>query len=206
MDVYKKYFEATDWLVAQARRYGVTIDFDGGHFGLNEDIKLDYIGYGTGSGNENVQMVSNVLLKIGYTSPMQFYNWAMANTKCDNVIVLIFTKGSGVSYAMAYGNGMNSELYFTEGVMIYERYSNGLELLPATIAHELLHVFGAWDLYETFRQTRRAEELARIHFPNSIMLRIAYNINDLIVDQLTAWRIGWNTNPEPWYNNLNPDR
>ena len=57
----------------------------------------------------------------------------------------------------------------------------------------------------TFRQQfREMESLAREHFSNSIMHRVDFSINNLSIDPLTAWRIGWNKTPEPWFYALNP--
>ena len=90
-----------------------------------------------------------------------------------------------------------------EGIMIYDHSEDG-ETPSSGIAHEILHLFGAWDLYENYMQSKAIEELALYLFPNSIMLRISQNINELIIDPVTAWLIGWNKNPESWYEAFNP--
>ena len=206
IDVFNKYHEALDWLKRQASNYNVKVNFEGGDFGLNDDIKLDYIEVGRAAGNENVMMVSTVLQKIGYLNSLSFYNWAM-DKGYDNTLVLIFAKDSGIGYAMSYETtAMNKDLYYVEGILLYKNYLNGRELAAASIAHEILHNFGAWDLYATFQQSRHIEEMARMFFQNSIMHRVAYNINELDIDPVTAWRIGWNNNPESWYYNFNPHR
>jgi hypothetical protein len=129
------------------------------------------------------------------------------NTECKNALVLIFVKGKGTGYAMAYETAdMDKALYFAEGVVLYERYLNDAVLAASSIAHEILHLFGAWDLYKTFQQTQDREDKARKQFPDSIMLRTSYNINELDIDEVTAWRIGWNPNPQPWYDGFDPTK
>ena len=205
LQVYNKLYRTQNWLIAQARRYNVWLNFEGGNFGLDRDIKLNHIDYGTGSGREDVNVVTTVLRAIGYSNSLSFYNWALNNSNSSNVIVLVFVKGAGTSYAIPYNDPrIDSELYYLEGAVIYSHYSNGLELYDATIAHEILHLFGAWDIYETFMQTRDREESARRLFPNSIMLRIAQNIDTLEVDELTAWLIGWHNEAKDWYEWFNP--
>ena len=203
---FSKYYEAADWLRDQALNYNVTVNFSGGNFGLNADIKLDY-SYGTGSGNEDVSIVSTVLKKIGYRDSLSFYNYVINNTNCNNALVLVAAKGMGRSYAIACEFGTEDllyrELHFVEGIMLYEFNEDG-EAPSSGIAHEILHLFGAWDLYENFMQSKAIEELALYLFPNSIMLRISQNINELIIDPVTAWLIGWNKNPEAWYDAFNP--
>ena len=68
------------------------------------------------------------------------------------------------------------------------------------MAHELLHIFGAWDMYETFRVTKAQMDVASRLYPNSVMLRTSYNPYELTIDPVTGWRIGWCDKPD---NSLN---
>ena len=92
IDWFEKYYEAVNWIKNQALNYNVTVNFKGGNFGLNADIKLDY-NYGTGSGNEDVTIVSTVLQKVGYKDSLSFYDFVTNNTDCNNALVLIAAKG-----------------------------------------------------------------------------------------------------------------
>ena len=58
----------------------------------------------------------------------------------------------------------------------------------STVRHELLHLFGAEDLY--FHP--EIESAAERHFPDSVML---HSNKDAVVDPLTAWLIGWTAEP-----------
>ena len=206
--INNKYHEALDWLKNQARKYNVGVNFEGGLFGFDADIKLNDIVYWSGSGLENPfdsRIVSRVLKQIGYRDGLSFYDWAKQNKKVDNSLVLIFIKGRGTSYALQYPKGGNKDLFFTEGVALYERYYGvDMELTSASIAHEILHLFGAWDLFRTYEQAQDREDKARQMFSNSIMLRVSNIINELYVDEVTAWLVGWKSDPEPWYEWFNP--
>ena len=199
MQIFNKLHNANKWITNQALKYNKKISFTGGNFGLKEDIKLDYIKYGTGTRNEDINLITTVLRKIGYAGSLSYYEWAVNTTNCDNTFVLIFVKGKGVNYALAYEDEkMNKERYFVEGCVLYSHFSNGILLNESSIAHEILHLFGARDLYETFRQKSDSEEMAR-RFHNSIMHKNLHNINDLIIDELTAFLIGWHNRPKNWY-------
>lgn len=62
------------------------------------------------------------------------------------------------------------------------------ESLPGTIVHELLHLYGAIDLY----YPDYVEEMAKKYCPYSIMLSQYYHD----IDSLTSYLIGWNNNPD----------
>jgi hypothetical protein len=204
-NILKQVYDAEKWLQQQAAKWNVTVRYQGGTFGLEKDIVLSNLQFGAGRNNEKTTYVSEVLKKVGYKSPLDFSNWAQNTAKCKNSLVLIFAKGSGTGYSMAYqSNAMNKELYYVEGSILYEKYSDGQYLATASIAHEILHLFGAWDFYETFKQSKKNENKAKQLFPNSVMLRVSYNINSLMIDEITAWLIGWNKNPKSWYDSLNP--
>ena len=59
------------------------------------------------------------------------------------------------------------------------------------MAHEILHQFGAWDLYFGERQTKESAAKAKELYPNSVMINTYKNKSELEIDRLTAWRIGW---------------
>jgi hypothetical protein len=198
--------EGQKWISAQALKNSISVEFnESGSFGLNKDIKLSRIERGTASGNESVDWVSKVFYTIGYKSIFDFDSWIKKNTKADNYQVIIFVKGKGNGYAMAYSTEMKKDKFYVEGAVLYEKYNGGTKLASSSIAHEILHLYGAWDLYKTFNQTEGNEERARALFPNSIMLRTSYNINELNIDNLTAWLIGWNNNPKEWYETFRPE-
>ncbi len=203
-EVLKKVSESQNWLTKQAKKYGTKLSFQNGNFGLDKDILLDEVTRGTGSGNESVDWGSKVFKKIGYKSSYAFYEWVLKNTKCKNTHYIVFVKGEGRGYAMPISTEMDKELYFMEGAVLYENYSIGYPLLSSAISHEILHTYSAWDLYETYAQTKENEEKAKKIYPNSVMLRTANNHDELVVDELTAWLVGWNKIPKKNFNIFRP--
>jgi len=204
LNIYKLLKESQSWIQKQAQKYNCAVAFEGGNYGLKEDIKLPYIERGTASGKESTDWVSKVLYKVGYKSTLDLYKWVKAYTSCENLQVIIFVKGEGNGYAMACSTEMDKEKYFVEGAVLYEKYNGGGKLAASSIAHEVMHLYGAWDLYKTFSQTQDREDKARQLFPNSIMLRTSYDADELEVDALTAWLIGWNKEPKDWYEWFRP--
>lgn len=184
--------DAQRWLSNEARKYDSEATFETGNFGLDQDIVLNQIPDGDGSGDENVDWVTTVLKTIGYTSPKEFNDWVHSKTQCQHAVVLIYANGIGTSYAMAYGKGMSERKYFVEGCVLFKQYTNKKDLYAATIAHEILHLYGAWDLYATFSQGGDREAEAKKRYPNDIMLRVTPNVGNLNIGPLTAWLVGLN--------------
>lgn len=198
--------DGNKFLQTEASKYKVGLHFEYGTFGMEKDIKFDFIEKGTGSGKERVDWVSATLSKVGYKSPTQFKNWVLKNTQAKNFHVVIIAKGQGRSYAIPVTNLQgNAEKYYVEGVLLYEKnFKTGNNLSIGTAVHESLHLYGAWDLYETYKQTKEKADAARKRFPKSIMVTLLSDIKRQDVDELTAWLIGWNTEEKDWYEWFNP--
>ena len=160
-------------------------------YGRWRNIKLNELPAGTGSGNENVEMVHLISGKLGFDSPQQWHE----QFSDDQFVVILFLKRDGVSYAIPQETGLDSR-YNIEGIVLYDNFEPDIPNCATCMAHELLHVFGAWDMYESFQITKEQMDLASQIYPNSIMLRTSYNPEELTMDPVTCWRIGWCSKPE----------
>ena len=128
-----------------------------------------YLPAGTRSGNENVEMVHLISEALGFTSP---HAWRNQFTE-SQFATLMFLKRDGASYAIPQETGLDSR-YDIEGAVLYNNFEPGVPCATC-MAHELLHVFGAWDMYETFQITKEQMDVASQLYPNSVMLRTSYN-------------------------------
>ena len=191
--------EAEDWLVAQARDYGKEVSFQNGVYGIEKPLIYDNIVSGNGVGDEPVNLISELMPKIGYKNGLEFVDWVNSNTDCTGCMVLLVANKPGRGYSMAYNDAYDRTLYFLEGTMLYTSYSEGVPDCAAGIAHEMCHLFGADDLYATFIQTKENEDRARELFPDDIMLAVSYDINEKKIDRLTAWLVGLTDEMEEWY-------
>ena len=191
--------EAEDWLMEQAKVYGKEVTFVNATAGLDTPLLFDEIVSGNGVGDEPVDLVSKVMNKLGYNNGIEYIQWLNDSIDCDGGLVLIAANKPGRGYSMAYKDTFDPWMYFLEGTMLYTSYEEGVPDCAAGIAHEMCHLFGAEDLYATFVQTAENEARARELFPDDIMLRVSYDINELKIDKLTAWLIGLTDEMEDWY-------
>jgi len=77
---------------------------------------------------------------------------------------------------------------------------------PAIIAHEFLHLFGAWDLYlspfDNHKKTARQKTLAMKEFPNEIMAFAYRGLDSLEISPITRYLIGWDRQLDDHYKQL----
>ena len=115
--------------------------------------------------------------------------------------VLFFVKSNSRSHALNYWSNEKVDI-----AVVYCRSTIGSITDNFVISHELLHQFGAWDLYYgTPQSLEKAQEAARL-YPYSIMINTYRNKHLLEVDELTAWRVGWNLVEKEEYLRFKPVR
>lgn len=197
--------EAEQWLQEQAQRYNKTVTFHNGCYGSSESVPYD-VRPGARKGTESTDVIEGVMKTMGYQTTLDFVDWVKQEYGFNNCLVLVVADKTGVSYAIGYRNDYDKEKYYLEGAVLFTQDPDGGGLIPASIAHEMCHVFGAEDLYETFQQTKENEQLARKLYPDDIMLRISYDINELIIDEMTAWFVGLNDVEKSWYRKFSVEK
>jgi hypothetical protein len=79
---------------------------------------------------------------------------------------------------------------------------------PSIIAQNILHLFGAADLYKTqYRRNEKKIAVAREHFPNDIMQDVyAKSLSKIEIGELTQYLIGWGQKLKPEYQPLLTDK
>lgn len=198
--------EAQEFLKKEAKRYGKNVEFSNSFIGNDaKPIIVKDIETGQGRGNERVDWVSFLLNDMN-SSPLEFFKDIKKQYQVDHVLVTIIANQLGRGYAFAYEPHFDKEKYFLEGVMQYVGYENGQKNCSASYAHEYLHLFGAWDLYQTFQTTKEQENFARKLYPDDIMLATSYDIYSKKIDSLTAYLVGLHTNYHSFFDKFEPKR
>jgi hypothetical protein len=208
--IMKKDREAMDWIIQQAKAYGKKTTYETGlYFKDKEDFKL--------SNKLNLTFeelsksrpavdstVLNVLKTKGFKSVKQFTDYIVKTKGCKGGVILkLFVKGIGFCHAAStFNTDLNQDRL--EVAVLCEKHSATMELYPASIAHETLHLFGAWDLYNVLGNSAGIEAMAKEKFSNSIMLHTTSKINNHIIDELTAWRVGLSNIKKDWYMDFLP--
>lgn len=108
----------------------------------------------------------------------------------DNVLICLHVNKSALSYNLAYYDNVHAK-FNAERMVCFARYPDGRETAAATYAHEVLHLFGAGDLYFPYDATPARKLRAAKLFPNDVMYRVDYNMTELNIGPFTAFRVGW---------------
>ena len=187
--------EAERWIEQQAAKYGKNVEFVNGTTGLEgetihastpKDVDCpDCTGtdgnYYLGLANEhfNIEELLYTKNEVG----------------CDKAALLVIVDANGRSFSGWNGKGNE----FMGTAVVYG--DDGLELKSGIVAHELLHLFGADDLYAPM-QNEEAVAFLREHYPNEVMFQDHASADTLTVSPYTAWRIGWTDEKEDWFDKI----
>lgn len=195
---FKEFERGQKWIADQALGYGKEIQFDNNSFFFDnrEVIYVDAINRGENSPSE---IVRKIVHKRGYRSFEEFLERNRYDESIEKLKIVLFVKSKGRSHAYQRRSINNVDI-----AVIYCQSTYGLRTDRFVMAHEILHQFGAWDLYFGESQTKKTAAKAMELYPNSIMINTHKNKSDLEVDRLTAWRVGWYGHEEE-FDQFNPD-
>lgn len=196
MDLFKQMRDAESWLEWKAKEYGKTARFVNGVHGLFEPFETDIVpDYDSGKARSGI--ATKYLSQAG--CPLNGYkDWVKKNSGCDQSLVFVIANKEGRGYAspIASGGSDNSP----EGAILYHSYNN--PLYAGCIIHEILHLFGAVDLYHTCDQSEANDQKMEKMYPKEVMHRPYNPLKELQMSPLTAWLVGLTDKQEDWFKDF----
>jgi hypothetical protein len=178
-DVMTKVNNAENWLKSKALEYGKTVNFS--NFTYGKDVLVQFP-TPEGWSNRGTHFAPFFALQKFDDSPMGIINFAKSKG-CEQVVVLFITNGEGRSYAMdnytSNSNVLDYDLIFAKNNVANE----------AQIAHEMLHLFGAVDLYPLQSQTSEKQSMLS-NYRMDIMANVSNNLSVTQFSSFTAWSVG----------------
>jgi hypothetical protein len=176
------------WYKQQAKNY----DIDG----LTFNTRYFFLRSPKGLGREWIRKreffdyASKLLAnQLGYRSLHDFVD-SMRRENPDDAVAMVFhSNAQARSYAASCPKTTNSNCKF-EYVMLTEKMNNSASswATTQTQSHEILHLFGAADLYNI--------EGAKNYAVTDVMNYYSKELKYASISPLTAWSIGWNELPE----------
>ncbi len=199
----KSVLPALDFVEKEANLFDVELDFEVWRFSsdFSEDLNLKY------SGTVNPDLLNGATTKdlmlqtaqiLGYSNDMAL-RWALMEKSGGIEIIPVFILNKeGVSYAQ--NTYMVSSVKYAEHAVVFSDNTNGLGERAYAVAHEILHLYGAEDLYMPEPRYNLALEL----YPYDIMLIKSKDFDKAKVDSFTAYTLGWKRKPKicnnpQWY-------
>lgn len=193
-----------EWLKKQARSWKQSpISFQQISIGLEQDVLVPEIVHARSIKQINrlkIHWATYALHAAGIKNTYNFYDSLKKKYQVDNIVILVFANKEGRSYAQPTTADFKNE-GFVEGAVIYKNYYDNISpLSAATIMHEMLHLYGSWDMYQSDERSYDLQRRVNSAFQNSIMIdTYKGDIKTFNIDQLTSWRIGWTKTYWPWY-------
>ena len=171
---------STDFIMDEAERYGVPLSLSTQYFEASIPYEFD------GSDLSNIDLswywylVKNYFHKDDMVSMHDAYEERFG--KDNTPFLFVFnTPSRNITYS--------ADLLFPNWLEEFSVYYGQQELRDNMIVLELLHQYGAVDLYDL--SSEGIEELSEQIFPDSVMLRQ----KGTEIDELTAYLIGWIDDP-----------
>lgn len=199
-----KFHPGIDWLCQQASYWGVHLEYTAGYYCTDSTVTCRYNGLvGDFNGNLNNDILEQAAASLGFTSKEEMHLSMQEWSGKEQVAYVVIANKEGRSYAMMdwYNDGYDVMEY----CVLFAKPSYVGDLVydcpPATVAHEVLHLFGAEDYYAEGTQNVQRSQLASSYFYNDLMLNIYYDISYNTVGAYTAYTVGWtDTTPAVCYN------
>lgn len=179
--------EARDYMLDCAAPYGVDLSMElvWADIGFNKKLPI-------ASGNADWAL--QAFDGTGWKDTADYVQSVLKDKKWDNLYITFHFNYYGRSFCVPCtdkDSKKGDRDYYEAGVAFYGHKEEGaFYACPSVYLHELLHAYGAKDLYkETLSQ--KGEDVAKLLFPQDIMRVEPANIEACTVDVFTAKLIGW---------------
>ncbi len=192
-DVKEMVTEAGDYIVTQGQNYGVT-DLCFEYLWTDTRLDISAPDYLTGA-----TWAVDAFEDSCYGDFDGFAQSTTINADWDNVFFMFHFNCHGRSFSIPCDRnvGEDSKYYYENCVLFYSLPEDGEYFAcPAVYMHELLHLFGAADLYSGTVSDKGAA-LAKLYFEHDIMLYEPTDITDCYIGDLTAKLLGWTEGLSP---------
>lgn len=165
---YKCMRNATAWLEKEAKRYGARLKINCVHLETSVSERAD--------ARKGFELLKNYF----HTSSMQkLHTYYEQSLNVDEIPIIIAFEREGRSFAYKQCS-CQKETVQEQTVIFFNKNSRWM---AETIAHELLHQFGAADYY----YPDSVKAIARRYFGKSLML----DLDSPVLDDLSAYVVGW---------------
>jgi len=180
--------QAVNFIKGSAASYNIDVTIDQESVGFETGI--EYPGIIPVDMFENVYWSEKAFKAMGFLNGNEIVKDIRKRTKAQQVALVFHVNKLGRSYNISYCFKCDS-IFYAERAVMFNRYDGNILTYSSSYAHEILHCFGAGELYFPFDSTKERYELAKNYFCEDVMFRVDSDINRLSIGEYTAYRIGW---------------
>ena len=181
--------KALDFLSAECASYGAQVEFTASDITYSPRLSTSEK---VPSDMENTIWIDLLFGKTVFGSLQGYVNDQFDTASYDNYCVLIHINKQGRCYSL-YCDRANYDwqFYNCERAVIYHTDDTSYVYCdyPAVYAHEILHLFGATDLYGEY-VSDEAASIIEHYFPNDIMHSVGSDLGFFAVSPYTAYASG----------------
>jgi hypothetical protein len=183
-EVRRRMAQALKFIHRQSARYGQTLQFHQTKFSF---AYQDPIPTRLGA---DPAWTQQVIESAAGESPNDLAARLRRELAADGVLIVLHVNKSARSYNLTYYQSIDCN-YRAERIVCFAKYEDDRQTAAGSYAHEILHAFGAGELYFPYDETDSRKQVAARLFPQDIMYRVEYQLRDLEIGDYTAYRIGW---------------
>ena len=187
--VEKKFLPSINYLSKQSSTYNVVLKQD--YRTCEKNANYDgVIEVETVQNEVQYDIFTQAAASLGYKSAKEMNDSLKKELNVKQVAYLFTVNKEGRSYKLSHSQTAIERKYefcvlFSQSIGYTE------ETCYSTIAHEILHLFGAEDYYDPYGDYPEREKLAKKLYPNDIMFGTVADVNTVSVGSYTAYSVGW---------------
>ena len=187
-------YPALDFLEDNAAKWDVSLNLKTGYYATyghpDRPVKYDGVIDPFEDGNISRDILDQAALSLGFDSKEDMHDNLTEFAGTDQIAYVVMVDKGGRSYSLPYqgrNRGVSSD-YQLEYAVIFSGFTDtSRDSASDTIAHELLHLFGAEDFYYPASREALAEE----YYPTDIMLCAMPDLPYFTLGAYTAYTLGW---------------
>lgn len=211
----KRFFPSVEYLIKEADRRDIDLNLQSGQYSTKQDLtkppRYDGVVQPTvDKVIENLDIFNQTAKTLGFPNKEVMHAFLQHNTGVEQIAYILALNKPGRAYAVS--DSLYNEIDAIEFVVAFSSNENGKTDVGSSILHEMLHLFGAADLYDPTGEYPERKKLCKKLYPNDIMMKSATDPSVLEIGRLTECLIGWSDYFPPecdcpeWWQSTAPER
>ncbi len=190
----KRFFPSINYLKEEAELRNVDLTLQSGQYTTKSDLTSHprYRGVVEPTVDKainNLDIFAQTAETMGFPNKEVMHAFLQNSTGVEQIAYILVLNKSGRAYAVSDTTYDDKDAI--EFIVAFSSNERGEKSIGSSILHELLHLFGATDLYDPNGEYPERLKLCKKLYPNDIMMKNAYNPNNLDIGRLTECLIGW---------------